>query len=177
MHQGVDFGAPTGTPVLSAGAGVVKEMGWKNGYGRTVVVRHSNGSETLYAHTSRFARSLYQGAKVEQGEVIAFVGSTGRSTGPHLHFELRVNGKAVNPMNINSLPTGRELSGKVLAEFMKGKEKIQGEFTRTASAKAAPSVGTAAASSASSSSSASMIPASGEKSSDVKNAKSASLAM
>ena len=96
-HQGVDYAAPKGTPVKALGAGTVTFRGWKNGYGNTLVIRHSGGVETQYAHLSRFASSLKVGQKVDQGEVVAFVGATGIATGPHLDFRVRKNGKFVNP--------------------------------------------------------------------------------
>ena len=96
-HQGVDYAAPKGTPVKALGAGTVTFRGWKNGYGNTLIIRHSGGVETQYAHLSRFASSLKVGQKVDQGEVVAFVGATGIATGPHLDFRVRKNGKFVNP--------------------------------------------------------------------------------
>lgn len=96
-HQGVDYAAPRGTPVKALGAGKVVFRGWKNGYGNTLVIRHSGGIETQYAHLSRFASSLKVGQKVGQGEVVAFVGATGTATGPHLDFRVMKNGRFVNP--------------------------------------------------------------------------------
>ena len=96
-HQGVDYAAPRGTPVKALGAGKVTFKGWKGGYGNTLIIRHSGGIETQYAHLSRFASSLKVGQKVAQGEVVAFVGATGTATGPHLDFRVMKNGKFVNP--------------------------------------------------------------------------------
>ncbi len=96
-HLGIDYGAPTGTPVKAVGDGVVTKKGWVGGYGYQVIVRHDGGLESMYSHLSRFARGLKKGTKVRQGEVIAYVGSTGLSTGPHLDFRLRQNGKFINP--------------------------------------------------------------------------------
>jgi murein DD-endopeptidase MepM/ murein hydrolase activator NlpD len=127
MHQGVDFGAPPGTPIFAAGAGTVVEIGPKGGYGRYIRLRHNGQLETAYAHMSAFAKNMYRGAHVNQGDVIGYVGSTGRSTGPHLHYEIHVANKPVNPLSVN-LPTGRVLEGKLLAEFKKGQIKIQQEF-------------------------------------------------
>jgi len=127
MHQGTDFGAPTGTPIFAAGGGVVEEIGHKGSYGRYIRVRHNGKIETAYAHMSRFARGLHQGARVNQGDVIGFVGSSGRSTGPHLHYEVHVNNRPVNPLSVN-LPTGRVLEGKMLAQFRQGQTKIKREF-------------------------------------------------
>ncbi len=128
MHQGIDFGAPTGTPIFAAGNGTVVEIGTKGGYGRYIRLRHNGQLETVYAHMSRFGQGLYHGGQVTQGEVIGYVGATGRATGPHLHFEVHVAGKAVNPLSIN-LPTGRMLEGKLLTAFKQGQSKIQQEFS------------------------------------------------
>ena len=128
MHQGVDFGAPPGAPIFAAGNGTVVEIGTKGGYGRYVRVRHNGQLETVYAHMSRFGQDLYRGADVKQGEVIGYVGASGRVTGPHLHFEVHVAGRAVNPLSVN-LPTGRVLDGKLLVAFKKGESKIKQEFT------------------------------------------------
>lgn len=100
-HQGVDYAAPRGTPVKALGAGKVTFKGWKGGYGNTLVIRHSGGIETQYAHLSRFASSLKVGQKVDQGEVVAFVGATGTATGPHLDFRVMKNGKFVNPDSLS----------------------------------------------------------------------------
>ncbi len=116
MHQGIDFGAPSGTPIFAAGNGVIEEMGWKNGYGKWVKIRHNGTYETGYAHTSKFASGLKKGSKVKQGQVIAYVGTTGRSTGPHLHFEIMVNGKHVNPSTVKTVASDK-LNGKALKDF------------------------------------------------------------
>lgn len=100
-HQGVDYAAPRGTPVRSLGAGSVVFKGWRNGYGNTLVIRHGGGIETQYAHLSRFASSLKVGQKVEQGEVVAFVGATGTATGPHLDFRVMKNGRFINPDSLS----------------------------------------------------------------------------
>lgn len=97
LHRGIDIGAPYGRTIRAARGGVVTLSGWYYGYGRTVVIRHADGSETLYGHASRLLVS--PGQRVEQGQPIALVGSSGRSTGPHLHFEIRIGGQAVNPLN------------------------------------------------------------------------------
>jgi murein DD-endopeptidase MepM/ murein hydrolase activator NlpD len=116
MHQGIDFGAPTGTPIFAAGSGVIEEMGWKNGYGKYVKLRHNGTYETAYAHTSRFASGLQKGSKVKQGQVIAYVGATGRATGPHLHFEIIVNGEHVNPSTVKTVASDK-LNGPSLKAF------------------------------------------------------------
>ncbi|WMS42827.1 M23 family metallopeptidase [Acuticoccus sp. MNP-M23] len=123
MHNGVDYAAPRGTPIYAAGDGVVKQAGWKAGYGRWVSIRHANGYETGYAHQSRIAKGIKPGVTVKQGQVIGYVGTTGLSTGPHLHFEVKVNGRHVNPLKIR-LRRGRELSGAQLATFQAERERI-----------------------------------------------------
>ncbi len=123
MHSGVDWSAPTGTPIIAAGSGVVKSAGWAGGYGRQTIIRHANGYESSYNHQSRFAKGVVTGARVRQGQVIGYVGSTGMSTGPHLHYELLVNGNKVDPMRVR-LPTGRVLKDAELAEFNRERERI-----------------------------------------------------
>ena len=108
MHRGVDFAAPTGTPILAAGDGVIDVIGPNRGYGNYIRLRHSGSMSTAYAHMSRFASGLGRGSRVTQGQVIGYVGSTGLSTGPHLHYEVLINGSQVNPLSVD-LPTGREL--------------------------------------------------------------------
>ncbi len=139
MHKGVDFAAPTGTPVFAAGDGVVQEIGYKSGFGRFILVKHNNGLATAYGHMSRFARGVAQGSQVQQGDVIAYVGMSGRATGPHLHFEVRANGRQVNPLSIN-MRQGRVLNGATLVQFNRGKSKIQSEFGRLITANAAAKV-------------------------------------
>ena len=126
MHQGIDFGAPSGTPIFAAGNGVIEEMGWKNGYGKWVKIRHNGTYETGYAHTSRFASGLKKGSKVKQGQVIAYVGSTGNSTGPHLHFEIMVNGEHVNPSTVKTVASDK-LNGKALKDFKAQVAAIQNQ--------------------------------------------------
>ncbi|MBT0825687.1 peptidoglycan DD-metalloendopeptidase family protein [Campylobacter lari] len=116
-HLGIDYAAPTGTPVKSAGDGTISFVGTKGGYGKVVQVKHVSGYMTLYAHLSRFAK-IKRGQKVKQGQVIAYVGSTGMSTGPHLHFGLYLNNKAINPDTIVKIPKS-SLSGKNKEEFLK----------------------------------------------------------
>jgi murein DD-endopeptidase MepM/ murein hydrolase activator NlpD len=123
MHQGIDFAASTGTPVYAAADGVVVEARRWGGYGNWVRIRHSNGYETGYAHLSRFGRGLRAGQRVSQGDVIAYVGSTGASTGPHLHYEVWRNGQRMNPRGV-SIPQGVVLSGRDLAAFRTEKARI-----------------------------------------------------
>ena len=105
MHTGVDWAAPSGSPIIAAGNGVVEKAGWVGGYGRQTIIRHANGYETSYNHQSGIVRGIKPGVRVRQGQVIGFVGSTGLSTGPHLHYELIVNGRKVDPLRVR-LPTG-----------------------------------------------------------------------
>jgi murein DD-endopeptidase MepM/ murein hydrolase activator NlpD len=126
MHQGIDFGAPTGTPIFAAGNGVIEEMGWKNGYGKWVKIRHNGTYETGYGHTSRFASGLQKGSKVKQGQVIAYVGTTGNSTGPHLHFEIMVNGQHVNPSSVKTVSSDK-LAGAALKAFKAQVASIQSQ--------------------------------------------------
>src|SRR5690606_7876733 len=123
MHQGIDFAAGMGTPVVAAADGVVVEARRWGGYGNWVRIRHSNGWETGYAHLSRFARGLRPGQRVSQGQVIAYVGSTGASTGPHLHYELWRRGQRINPAGVKT-QEGTELSGADLAAFRAEKARI-----------------------------------------------------
>lgn len=116
MHRGVDFAAPRGTPIKAAGNGVVEKKGGAGGYGKYIRIRHANKYKTAYGHMSRYAKGIKPGTRVRQGQIIGYVGSTGRSTGNHLHYEVWLNGKAVNPMRIK-VPTGRQLTGKMLAKF------------------------------------------------------------
>lgn len=128
MHQGTDFGAPPGTPIYAAGSGVIEEARFNGAYGRFVQIRHNGRTQTAYAHMSRFAKGIYPGARVNQGDVIGYVGSSGRSTGPHLHYEVRVDRRQVNPLSV-SMPVGRVLEGKTLTQFKQGQSKIKDEFT------------------------------------------------
>ena len=121
MHMGIDFGAPTGTPVYAAGDGVVEKAAWTNGYGRWLQIKHAGGLETGYGHLSRWA--VKQGEHVHQGQVVAYVGSTGMSTGPHLHYEIMVGGQKVNPSKFKA-PPSVALAGKELAAFTAEKTRI-----------------------------------------------------
>lgn len=124
MHTGVDWATKTGTPIMAGGNGTVLKADWSSGYGRRTEIQHANGYVTAYNHQSAFARGLVQGAKVRQGQVIGYVGSTGLSTGAHLHYEVIVNGHFVDPLKIR-VPRGRELEGRTLAEFNRQREQIE----------------------------------------------------
>lgn len=123
MHTGVDFAAAYGTPIKAAGKGVIEKIGRVGAYGKYIRIRHANGYKTAYAHMSRFAKGLKTGSSVRQNQVIGYVGSTGRSTGAHLHFEVLVNNKRVDPTRLR-MPTGRQLTGDMLALFKKQKQRI-----------------------------------------------------
>jgi murein DD-endopeptidase MepM/ murein hydrolase activator NlpD len=123
MHKGVDFAVPTGTPVMAAGAGTVKFMGWANGYGNFVKIDHGNGYATGYGHLSRFAAGLRKGAKVRQGQVFAFSGMTGMATGPHVHYEIFQHGAQVNPLTVK-IADGRLLDGPELRAFLQQRLKM-----------------------------------------------------
>lgn len=127
MHKGVDFAAPTGTPIYSAGAGVVDEVGPKGAYGNYIRIRHNGEISTAYAHMSRFGAGMRKGARVAQGDVIGYVGTTGRSTGAHLHYEIVKAGQQVNPLSV-AVPTGRNLDGKELARFKSVVASLQQRF-------------------------------------------------
>lgn len=124
MHTGVDWSAPRGTPIIAAGNGIVEKAGWDSGgYGNQTLIRHANGYVSSYNHQSAIAKNVKPGAKVVQGQVIGWVGTTGLSTGPHLHYELIVNGNKVDPLRIR-LPGGKSLSGEALAKFEKERQRI-----------------------------------------------------
>ncbi len=129
MHTGVDWAAPTGTPIYASGNGTVEKVGWESGYGKFILLRHANGYESAYGHMTAFARGIDEGKKVRQGQVIGFVGSTGLSTGAHVHYEIRINGRFVDPMRIK-LPRGRVLEGPVLASFERERERLDNLMTR-----------------------------------------------
>lgn len=131
MHKGVDFGAPTGTPIYAAGSGTIVEIGKKGAYGNYVRIRHNGEYQTAYAHMSKFAKGIKKGDKVKQGEVIGYVGATGRATGPHLHYEVVVAGEQVNPAKIK-MTGGDKLTGKQLKAFQSQMAKVDGERKRQA---------------------------------------------
>ncbi|RUV92195.1 MULTISPECIES: M23 family metallopeptidase [unclassified Mesorhizobium] len=123
MHTGVDWAAPIGTPIIAAGNGVVEKVGWAGGYGKQIIIRHANGYETSYNHQSAFAKGIEPGVRVRQGQVIGYLGQTGLATGPHLHYELIVNGTKVDPMRVR-LPVGKVLKGDDLVAFKRERERI-----------------------------------------------------
>ena len=124
LHKGTDFAAPTGTPIYAAGNGVIKSYGPNGTFGNYAKIEHANGYTTAYAHMSRFAKGIKRGSHVKQGQVIGYVGTTGRSTGPHLHYEVYVSGKPVNAMTLK-LPTGRKLEGDMLEQFKLERARIE----------------------------------------------------
>jgi murein DD-endopeptidase MepM/ murein hydrolase activator NlpD len=125
MHTGVDWAAPMGTPIYASGNGTIEKAGWESGYGKYIRLRHNYGYETAYGHMTAFARGMESGTKVRQGQLIGYVGSTGLSTGAHVHYEILVNGRFVDPMRIK-LPRGRVLEGTVLATFERERDKVDG---------------------------------------------------
>jgi len=123
MHTGVDWATTPGTPVLAAGTGMIEEAGRKGQYGNYIRIRHANGYHTAYGHLLRFKKGIAPGVKVRQGEIIAYVGSTGLASGPHLHYEVLINSRFVDPLGIQ-VPRERELTGRQLAEFQKERQRI-----------------------------------------------------
>ena len=123
MHQGTDFAAPMGTPIMASGSGVILKAGWCGGGGNCVKIKHNSTYKTVYAHMSKFARGIKKGIRVSQGQIIGYVGSTGMSTGPHLHYEVIKNGKKVNSQTLK-LPSGKKLKGKNREDFELAKIKI-----------------------------------------------------
>ncbi|MGI8526160.1 MAG: M23 family metallopeptidase [Pseudolabrys sp.] len=140
MHTGVDWAAPTGTPIYASGNGVVEKAGWESGYGKYVRLRHTNGYETAYGHMTAFARNIDAGTRVRQGQVIGFVGSTGLSTGSHVHYEILINGRFVDPMKIK-LPRGRVLEGAALANFDRERNRLDSIMARKTAPRVASTVG------------------------------------
>ena len=123
MHRGVDFAAPRGTPIYAAGDGTVEVAGRKGAYGKYVRIRHNSTYKTAYAHMSRYGKGIKKGKRVKQGQIIGYVGSTGRSTGPHLHYEILVNGRQINPRRVK-LPSGEKLKGQDLEAFAQARAEI-----------------------------------------------------
>ena len=124
MHRGTDFAAPMGTPIMASGSGTIKKAGWCGGGGNCVVIKHNSTYQTVYAHMSKFANGVKRGVRVKQGQTIGYVGSTGKSTGPHLHYEVIVNGKKVNSQKLK-LPSGKILKGNERKIFETKKIKLE----------------------------------------------------
>jgi murein DD-endopeptidase MepM/ murein hydrolase activator NlpD len=129
-HTGVDWAAPMGTPIYASGNGTIEKIGWEGGYGKYVRMRHANGYETAYGHMSAFARGMDVGTRVRQGQVIGFVGSTGLSTGSHVHYEILINSRFVDPMKVK-LPRGRVLDGPALASFDSERSRLDGMMSQS----------------------------------------------
>ncbi|WP_417845125.1 peptidoglycan DD-metalloendopeptidase family protein [Thalassospira sp.] len=129
MHQGVDFAAPTGTPIFAAGNGTIERIGKVGGYGNYIRLRHNSTYETAYGHMARFAKGLHTGSRVKQGDVIGYVGMTGSATGPHLHFEILKAAHQVNPISVK-MPSGRTLTGKELDRFRNNSEQLQKQYAQ-----------------------------------------------
>jgi len=123
MHTGVDWATAYGTPIFASGNGVIEKAQWEGGYGKYIRIKHPNGYETAYGHMSAFAKGMEPGKRVRQGQVIGFVGSTGMSTGAHVHYEILVNGRFVDPMRVK-LPRGRSLEGGLLTAFESERDRI-----------------------------------------------------
>ncbi len=123
MHTGVDWVAPKGSPIIAVGDGIVTRIGVTGGYGNHTEIQHSNGYISSYSHQSRYAPDIKLGAKVRQGQVIGYVGTTGMATGPHCHFEIIVNGVKVDPMRIR-IPNGKALNNQELQTFLEEKNNI-----------------------------------------------------
>ncbi|MGJ4892868.1 peptidoglycan DD-metalloendopeptidase family protein [Bradyrhizobium sp. HKCCYLR20261] len=128
MHTGVDWATAYGTPIFASGNGVLEKVGTEGGYGKYIRIKHNNGYETAYGHLSAFAKGMEPGKRVRQGQVIGFVGSTGMSTGPHVHYEILVNGRFVDPMRVK-LPRGRSLEGQIMASFEKERDRVDQMMT------------------------------------------------
>jgi len=123
MHAGVDFAAPTGTPIMAAGSGTVEVAGRNGGYGNYIRIRHTDGYKTAYAHLSKFAGGVRKGKYVKQDQIIGYVGSTGRSTGPHLHYEVHHHGKKINPRRLSQL-SGKPLSSSEMPAFNRRRAEL-----------------------------------------------------
>lgn len=128
-HKGLDFAAPTGTPIYAAGDGVIERLGTNGAYGKYIRIKHRQGLHTAYAHLNGYKRGLRSGSRVKQGDVIGYVGTTGRSTGPHLHYEVHVDGRKVNPRTVK-LPTGEQLKGQDLKAFQQSIKRVKRDFAK-----------------------------------------------
>jgi hypothetical protein len=127
LHQGTDFAAPKGTPIYAAGAGQIERIGWQGGYGNAIIIRHNKEYQTLYGHMSGFAPGMGPGRRVQQGDIIGYVGSTGMSTGPHLHYEVHLNAKPIDPLSLK-LPSRQRLQGPELARYVDYVKTLNGRF-------------------------------------------------
>jgi len=127
MHKGIDFAAPRGTPIFAAGNGTIAKIGRNGGYGNYIRIRHNDSYETAYAHMKGFAKGLKQGSRVKQGDVIGYVGSTGASTGPHLHYEILKNNAQVNPIRVK-MPSGKKLKGDELKTFLADADILRKQY-------------------------------------------------
>jgi murein DD-endopeptidase MepM/ murein hydrolase activator NlpD len=132
-HSGVDWAGPIGTPIFAAGNGTILSAGWDSGYGRRIEIQHANGYVTTYNHMSGFARGATEGARVKQGQVIGYLGQTGLATGPHLHYEVLVNGHFVDPMRVKLART-REFDGRMLGDFKRARDRIDGLIAKAPNA-------------------------------------------
>ena len=128
MHRGTDFAAPSGTPIMASGSGTVTRARWCGGGGNCVKIKHNSTYETIYAHMRAFAKGIKEGKKVKQGQIIGYVGSTGNSTGPHLHYEILINGRQVNPLKLR-MPSGKPVNSKDRKTFLRKIQKIKQELT------------------------------------------------
>ncbi len=128
-HMGVDFAAPTGTPIMAAGTGHIEYVGTNGGAGKYIRIKHLNGYKTSYSHLSSYASGMQKNVRVKQGQTIGYVGSTGLSTGPHLHYEVIFNGEKINPMKMK-LPSGKKLKGTNLNNFLAEKDRINNEISK-----------------------------------------------
>ena len=137
-HSGTDFAAPPGTPIYAAGDGMVESAGWNGGYGKYVRIRHNSEYATAYAHMRAIKRGVGKGKRVKQGQVIGFVGTTGRSTGPHLHYEIIRRNVKVNPMRVK-MPSGKKLKGDELAKFATARDTLNTQWSTLAAIKSKPS--------------------------------------
>ena len=130
MHKGIDFAAPKGTPIFAGGNGVIEYAGYNGSYGKYIRIRHNNEYKTAYAHLDGFKKGITKGVRVNQGQVIGFLGSTGRSTGPHLHYEIIFQNKQINPLKLK-LPSGKILKGEELIRFKETYKTIYANHLNT----------------------------------------------
>jgi len=128
MHMGIDFAAPIGTPIYAAGNGSIIKAGRNGGYGKYILIRHNSTYKTAYGHLSKFAKKTRVGNRVKQGEIIGYVGNTGRSTGPHLHYEVIQNGRKINPRTVR-IPSGEKLKGAELQTFILFRDTLTKKFS------------------------------------------------